>query len=266
MKFSIITINHNNCEGLRKTVKSVIEQSFKDYEFIIIDGGSNDGSVDVIKEYAEHITYWVSEPDKGVYQAMNKGIVKSQGDYINFMNSGDCFFNGQVLERIAAKNLTEDLIVGHDYHFDASTQQGFSTILPPRLTMLNFVHHTLPHQSTFFKRQLFEKELYDESLKIASDMKFYMRQICIHQCSVTYVDDNVCRREPDGISKAQNEKRVQEHRHVIEDVLPPGAIKDYETLYLLDKSTMFKLFHLLENAKSRKWLTYSIKIINRLIK
>ena len=264
MKYSVITVNYNNCEGLLKTLKSVIEQTFKVFEYIVIDGGSTDGSVDVIKQYADKIDYWVSEPDKGVYQAMNKGIAKAQGDYINFMNSGDCFYDNEVLEHIAAKNLTEDLIVGHDYHFNATTQQGFTTILPPRLTMLNFYNHTLPHQSTFFKRNLFSEVQYDETLKIAADLKFYIHQICVNECSVHYVDDIICRREPDGISNAQNDRRVIEHRQVVGEVLPPGAIKDYQTLYKLDKWTMFKLFSVLENPKSRKWLTYAIKILNRL--
>ena len=91
MKFSIITINYNNVEGLRNTIKSVVNQTYTDYEFIIIDGGSTDGSVEVIKEYANIITYWVSEPDKGIYNAMNKGIEVANGEYLNFMNSGDCF-------------------------------------------------------------------------------------------------------------------------------------------------------------------------------
>jgi len=264
MKYSVITVNYNNREGLLKTIESVVSQSFKDFEYIVIDGGSTDGSLEVIRQFADHIDYWVSEPDKGVYQAMNKGIAQAKGEYLNFMNSGDCFYDSHVLESIAALGLTEDLIVGHDYHYNAETQQGFTTILPPRLTMLNFVHHTLPHQSTFFRRELFRDMPYDESLRIAADLKFYIHQICVNECSVRYTDVIVCRREPDGISNAQNDHRLAEHRQVVSEVLPPGAVKDYETLYKLDKWTMFKLFKVLENAKSRKWLTYCIKILNRL--
>ena len=85
MKLSIITVNFNDAEGLERTIKSVISQSFKDYEFIIIDGGSTDGSVDVIKKYEKNIDYWVSEPDGGIYQGMNKGLRQSKGDYLNFI-------------------------------------------------------------------------------------------------------------------------------------------------------------------------------------
>ncbi len=264
MKYSIITVNYNNRDGLRKTIESVINQTCRDFEYIVIDGGSTDGSVDVLKEYDKNIDYWVSEPDKGIYNAMNKGIAKATGDYLNFMNSGDCFFNECVLEKISKKGNPADIIVGRDYHFNETTQQGFVTILPPRLSMLTFIHHTLPHQSTFFKRELFANSPYDETLKLVADVKFYIQKICVEQCNVQLTDDIICRREPDGISMAQNERRIQEHQQVIAEVLPHGAIQDYETLYLLDKSTMYKLMRLISDTRSRKFLTYCIRIINRI--
>ncbi len=266
MKYSIITINYNNKEGLRKTIESVICQTFRDYEFIVIDGGSNDGSVEIIKEYSNKISYWISEPDSGVYQAMNKGIVRAKGDYLNFMNSGDCFYQDDILEIIAGKNISTDMIVGRDYHYNETTQKSFATILPPRLSMLTFVHNTIPHQSTFFKRELFKGTLYDESLKNVADVKFYIQKICVEQCSVQFVNNIICRREPDGISMSFNERRLQEHQKVIKEILPAGAIQDYETLHLLDKSTMYKLMCLIEDARCRKWLTFCIKIINRIYK
>ena len=264
MKYSIITVNYNNKEGLRETIESVIHQTFRDFEFIVIDGGSTDGSAEVLKAYNKVIDYWVSERDNGVYNAMNKGITKASGEYLNFMNSGDCFFDSQVLEHLSTKNISTDIIVGRDYHFNETTQQGFATILPTRLSMLTFIHHTLPHQSSFFKRELFNDSPYDESLKLVADVKFYIQKICVEQCSVHLVDDIICRREPDGISLTQNKQRLQEHQRVIEEVLPPGAILDYETLYLLDKNTMYKLMQLIEHTNSRRWLMYCIKIINYL--
>jgi len=100
MKFSIITVNYNNKTGLFNTIKSVINQTFSDFEFIIIDGGSDDGSIEVIKEYSDRITYWVSERDNGIYNGMNKGIVQAKGDYVNFMNSGDTFYSNNTLENV----------------------------------------------------------------------------------------------------------------------------------------------------------------------
>lgn len=266
MKYSIITVNYNNKEGLRKTIESIIHQTYRDFEYIVIDGGSTDGSTDIIREYDKQITYWVSEKDNGIYNAMNKGIAQVKGEYLNFMNSGDCFYNEQVLEHLATKDLTADIIVGRDYHFNQTTQKGFATILPSRLTMLTFIHHTLPHQSTFFKRGLFDNCPYDESLRLVADVKFYIQKICMEQCSVQLINDIICLREPDGISNVYNEKRLKEHQQIVNEVLPSGAIQDYETLYKLDKSTMYKLMSLIEHERSRKWLTYAIKIIHRITK
>ena len=112
MKISIITINYNHAEGLRCTIKSTIAQTFTGYEFIIIDGGSSDGSVDVIKEYANKIDYWVSEPDGGIYPAMNKGVQQAHGKYCIFMNSGDEFYAKDVLEKIVGMELKEDIVCG----------------------------------------------------------------------------------------------------------------------------------------------------------
>ena len=233
MKLSIITVNYNDAEGLERTIKSVISQTFHDYEFIIIDGGSTDGSVDVIKKYEGYIDYWVSEKDGGIYPGMNKGLRQASGEYLNFMTSGDCFYNEVVLQNVFDKKSTCDIIVGKDYHYNSQTQQGFSTILPPRISMLTFYIQTLPHQSSFFKRELFRNSLYDESLKIVADIKFYIQKICVEDCSIELIDNIICRREPDGISKSYNERRITEHQVVLAGFLPHGAIKDYNTLSLL---------------------------------
>ena len=264
MKYSIITVNYNNKEGLRRTIESVIHQTFRDFEFIIIDGGSSDGSTDVLKEYNSKIDYWISEPDGGIYQGMNKGIQKATGEYLNFMNSGDCFYNEDVLQHVFDKQLACDIIVGKDYHYNSETQQGFSTILPPRISMLTFYIQTLPHQSSFFKRQLFANTLYDESLRIVADIKFYIQKICVENCSIVLIDTIICRREPDGISKSNNERRIAEHKAVLEEFLPKGSIKDYKTLALMDKVTLYKFLYLVENSRSNKLLTLCIKIINRI--
>ena len=100
MKLTVVTINYNNCKGLEKTLRSVTSQLTPEVEYVVIDGGSTDGSVDLIKRYEKNISFWVSEPDKGIYNAMNKGIAHAKGEYINFMNSGDCFHSPDVLSRV----------------------------------------------------------------------------------------------------------------------------------------------------------------------
>ena len=109
-KLSIITVNLNNREGLRKTAESVVSQTYKDYEWIVIDGGSTDGSKELIEQYAEHISYWVSEPDKGIYNAMNKGIRQAHGEYFLFLNSGDSLCDDDIVESFCVGNFKEDIV------------------------------------------------------------------------------------------------------------------------------------------------------------
>ena len=147
MRYSIITINYNNKGGLEKTINSVLGQSFHNYEYIIIDGGSTDGSVEIIKKYASQIDYWVSESDNGVYNAMNKGIGKASGEYLNFMNSGDTFHSSSALETISDLHSDDDIIIGGYYE----TEKGVSHTIPPHdVTLLTLLKYTINHQATFF--------------------------------------------------------------------------------------------------------------------
>lgn len=266
MKYSIITVNYNNKAGLRKTIESVIHQSFSDFEFIVIDGGSTDGSAEVLKEYDAQISYWVSEPDSGIYQGMNKGIAKATGEYLIFMNSGDRFYNLNVLQNVANMDLYQDVIIGRDYHFNSLTKKGFATILPKRISMITLFMQALPHQSTFYKRILFKNSLYDESLKLVADHKFNIQKLCLEDRSISIIDKIICFREPGGASDKNRELSKQESEEVFKQLLPIGVIKDYKTLSCLDKSTVYKLLYECENQKARKLLTFCIKAIYRLIR
>ena len=112
MKLSIITINLNNKNGLSETISSVIAQTFTDYEYIIIDGQSTDGSLEVIKQNANHINQWISENDHGIYNAMNKGLNLAKGEYCLFLNSGDSLYDSDVLQVLFSQSFTEDIISG----------------------------------------------------------------------------------------------------------------------------------------------------------
>lgn len=159
-KFSIITINYNNKEGLRKTIESVVGQSFRDFEYIIIDGGSTDGSIEVIKEYAGKVDYWVSEPDKGIYHAMNKGVLQAHGEYLNFMNSGDEFYNNGVLQEVAP-SLDSDIVVGKIVH--GTEVWGFHK---EDITLMDLIRGTVLHQASFFRKELFDENRYDYNPQI----------------------------------------------------------------------------------------------------
>lgn len=264
MKYSIITVNFNNKEGLRKTIESVIHQTFRDFEYIVIDGGSTDGSVDVLNEYDSEIDYWVSEPDGGIYQGMNKGIKKATGEYLNFMNSGDCYYNNDILKKITKSNLNADMIIGKDYWYNPKTGKDFATILPLKLDMLTFYKGSLPHQSTFFKRCLFSETLYDESLKVVSDWKFYILKIIGEDCSINYYNDVICKKDlQDGVGLIQAELAKTEKESFISTYLPIGIQKHYNTLAKMDTSTFYKLLDICETPKTLHLVTLAIKTIFR---
>ena len=275
MKFSIITVNFNNRDGLLRTIQSVIAQTFRDFEFIVIDGGSTDGSADLLKQYDQHITYWVSEKDSGIYNGMNKGIARAKGDYLNFMNSGDCFYDSQVLQRVSdhieaspvpANGIKADIIVGRDYHYSEEKKMGHASIQPTRLSMITFFTSTLDHQSSFIRRKLFQDSLYREDLRLVSDWVFFLEKVVVENKKVQFIPDIVCYREVGGITWQQYDKNLKERDQYIHQLIPQGVYNDYATLAHLDKETLFKLFRLCENSKAAKWLTISIKVISRLFK
>jgi glycosyltransferase involved in cell wall biosynthesis len=265
MKYSIITVNYNNKDGLRKTIESVIHQSFHDFEYIIIDGGSTDGSAEVVKEYDAQIDYWISEPDKGIYNAMNKGIAHAKGEYLNFMNSGDCFYSSDILEKVASYNYNIDFIVGRDYHYNEIIQKGHASVLPQRITMIHFFVATLDHQSSFIKRSLFENSPYDESHRLVSDWIFYVEKIIKEKKKVQFISDIICRREEGGRSEQQHEINRKEINDYLHKLLPSGVYDDYSTLSKLDRTSLYRLFNICENDKKRKILITCIKIITKFI-
>lgn len=232
MKYSIITINYNNCDGLRRTIESVVNQTCQDFEYIVIDGGSTDGSVEVIKEYADQIDYWVSESDKGIYNAMNKGILQAHGEYLNFMNSGDCFYDKDVLRHIQ-KDCTEDFFIGMIVNVGEHNEIISYNVKAKQMTMFHFFLSTLPHQGCFIKRKMFDKYgMYDENLNIVADWKFFMDCIVGKNCTYIHSDILIAKCEYRGASNDYT-KLIEEKRKTLCEVLLPGVYKDYERLSML---------------------------------
>jgi glycosyltransferase involved in cell wall biosynthesis len=265
MKFSIITVNYNNKEGLLKTIESVVSQTFHDFEYIVIDGGSTDGSVEILKEYDEKIDYWISEPDGGIYQGMNKGIAKATGEYLNFMNSGDCFYSNDILKKVSDYKSNSDFIVGKDYHYNSEIHQGHVSIQPPRTTMIHFFMATLDHQSTFIKRELFKDSLYDESHRLVSDWIFFIEKIVKEGKQVQFIPDIICHREEGGRSELEREKNRQEINDFLHKLLPIGVYQDYATLTKLDKTSIYRLVDICEHDKKRHALIFCIKLISKFL-
>lgn len=209
MKLSIITINYNNVEGLVRTLQSIasLKEAGCDFEYIVIDGGSTDGGAEVIKEYADRIDYCVSEPDKGIYNAMNKGIAQAKGEYLLFINSGDLIIEGTDMNRIAAQLTGEDIIYYNiEVALDGDENNKIVKKSPDFLDFHYFVRDAIPHQATFIKRtRLVEYGGYDENMTIFSDWAFFMDAICKLGYSHKYVDDHFSTFFQDGISsKSEN--------------------------------------------------------------
>lgn len=228
MLFSIITINYNNSEGLRQTIDSVVSQTYHEYEYIIIDGGSTDGSVDVIGFFSDKIDYWVSEKDRGIYHAMNKGVAQAHGDYCIFMNSGDCFYDRQVLDTVVATHAEEDIIVGK-----VVIDESDRIISPPpkgEFTMYHLYSGSIPHQGSFIRTDLLRKHPYDEELRISSDWKFFVQTLIFDKCSIRYIDSFVARYDTGGIGLSHPELMKNEKDKYLKEVLPPRILMDYELM------------------------------------
>lgn len=240
MQLSIITINRNNAAGLEKTLKSVASQTCKDFEHIIIDGASTDDSVDVIKKYesslstlkTSHLIKWISEPDKGIYNAMNKGIRMASGDYIQILNSGDSLFDEHVVERMLAaleEKKYPEILYGNMIKQWPDGRTRCDCCERGKLTMLSFYHGTLNHDPAYIRRNLFEKfGYYDETLKIVSDWEWYLKAIPLGGVQPVYVNLNVTIFDMTGVSESNTAYWKVERRPVLERELPPMILADYD--------------------------------------
>lgn len=265
MKISIITINYNHAEGLRKTIESVVTQSSHDYEYIVIDGGSTDGSVDVIQEYADKIDYWVSEPDGGIYPAMNKGIRVARGEYCIFMNSGDELYSKDVIENVVKQGLGEDIVCGDICFGESNISPN-----PDKVTMRTFYKHTLYHQASFIKTQLLREHPYDETMRSAADWKFFMHELVFRNASYRHIPLVIARFECGGVSMTNSDVSHQEVWNELKACFPERVLADYED-YVYGNTSYRKMFTAVEQIPKLKDLIYTInkwilKILNIWIK
>jgi glycosyltransferase involved in cell wall biosynthesis len=237
MILSIITINRNNAAGLEKTMNSVLSQPCSDFEYVVVDGASTDNSVDIIRRLAIQFgnrLKWISEPDKGIYNAMNKGIRMASGDYLEFLNSGDCLVADDVVSQM----------------FNALEKKGFPSILYGNMlknlpngmilkdkcfagqdiTFLGFYTGTLNHSPAYIRHSLFDKYgLYDETLKIVSDWEWYLQAIVFGGEKPVYTDLDVTLFDMNGISETNKELDKQERAAVLSRLIPSTILSDYDT-------------------------------------
>lgn len=353
MSLSIITINYNDATGLRKTLDSVTAQTYPHIQHIIVDGGSTDGSVEIIREYVDdqvkgerlevkgaendgsdsennstpiyttlhnstppkHHVLWVSEPDKGIYNAMNKGIEIALGkrivnddhtssliasspdrfiasdEYIQILNAGDILAAPNVTERMMAallevkgyrlevkgsENGEADTCVSHLSPLNskltsdsapASRLENCPAIFYGNMIKANavgevvgrsgyteyslrqFYSSTLNHDCAYIRADLFEDYgLYDENLKIVSDWKWYLQAIGLGRVKPEYVDIDVTIFDDGGISETNLALRYKERRQVLEELLPPAVLWDYDT----------HAFEMEQMNRLRRWKLYPL--------
>ena len=338
MTLSIITINYNNAEGLRKTLASVASQTYAYVEHIIVDGGSTDESVEILRAYPQplperrgeilegkfptqnpaHKVIWVSEKDNGIYNAMNKGIRMATSEYIQILNSGDILAAPDVTERMMAaleaqqvkgerleakgeENGKADTPASTPYTLHSTPTKAFTpytlhptptetsspiqnrpTIFYGNMIKVNaagevvgrsgyaeyslrqFYSSTLNHDCAYIRKDLFEEYgLYDENLKIVSDWKWYLQAIGLGRVKPEYVDIDVTNFDDGGISETNLALRNKERRQVLEELLPPAVLWDYDThafemeqMNRLRKWKLYPLVYFMERVlfKLEKWL------------
>lgn len=257
MKLSIITVNYNDAEGLERTIQSVISQTFHDYEFIIIDGGSTDDSLKVIKKYVNYIDYWVSERDGGIYPGMNKGLRQAKGDYVNFMNGGDCYHSSDVLEKIFALETDADIITG------AHAENGLRNVGKGGLTMLDLYKWAIDHQASFVRREVLLRHPYDEKYRIVSDWKFFIEALVFDNCTFYYTDIIVVDVDMNGISNTNFALDKQERDAVLHELFPQRVLQDYQLLASINPDLLKMAPRI---SKSQKIQKAVLKLASQLLK
>jgi len=230
MKLSIITINLNNKDGLKKTIDSVMSQTWCDFEWIIIDGGSTDGSKEVIEELAKNplanISYWCSELDGGIYSALNKGVRYAHGEYVSFMNAGDNFHDAEVLQNVFKTNPVADILYG-DTIIVFPEERKFTSY--PSVLFLSWFYlgHTICHQSTFTKRSVFDKIIFDTKFLFLADRKFWM-ECLLNNYTFKYYNLTISDYDFTGCSSQNIDKWEDEQQKIFDDIISEGLREDIQ--------------------------------------
>ena len=291
MKLSIITITYNNAEGLRKTLASVASQTFRDFEHIIVDGGSTDGSVEIIRQYADNeairpenskadnlasspnhlitsspIT-WISEKDKGVYDAQNKGIRLAHGEYCYFLNAGDTFCAVDVLERMfspnsliaSSPNRQPDILYGNEIIVDGNGQRIGIARGVENPSFVDLYNSCMKHQASFIRRSLFDKYgMYDVDMRICSDFDWFFRVIAFHdEVSLQYKDIDIAYFENTGLSYHSPELCTRERQQILDRYMCKRMQRD---------NALWSKYPRLSRGGGNKMVKLLLRIANRLLK
>lgn len=267
MKVSVITINYNNRSGLEVTVPSVLQQDYPHLEYIIIDGASTDGSADAILQYADKITYWVSEKDTGIYNAMNKGIRQATGDFVMFVNSGDTLYTANTISLLCNGDTDADVIYGDLLNVNLRTGEETKEISKENMTFKWWYWgYSIPHSGALIRRSRFEElGLYDENLRIVSDWKWYMQGYFFHGFRFLKKDTVTARFALDGISSnLETSHLIYAERAKVMQAEFPKFYPDYEEIYSGGTRRIGYLIQIQKYPIARKIATILLQILSKI--
>ena len=233
---TIITINLNNIKGLQKTIDSVLSQSFKDYEWIIIDGGSTDGSKELIEQHKNHFAYWCSEPDNGIYNAMNKGVAHAHGEWLQFLNSGDWLFDSKTLDRVFAITHSEEILYGDFIEYNNGKYGRY--YLPNKISLHYLQYRDINHQAMFINIKKVCKIEYDESIKIVADWHLFV-SLALQGYSFRHLDYPIVYYEGMGISNIYRNEAATERASVWRKTIPPLILEDMYELTIYEQHNIY---------------------------
>ena len=234
MNLSIITINFNNAKGLSRTLESVAKQTNHEIEHVIIDGGSTDGSVDIIREYESIISNrksiilkWVSEKDKGIYDGMNKGVRKASGEYVYFLNSGDTLAMGDSIKEMINALDGSDFVIGRVNMTSHGRVVGQTNLLTEEdMSLYQMVLHGINHQAALIKRSMLVTTPYDITVRLSADWKFFVQKIILESASVKFVDKLYANYDMAGVSSNSDALRI-ERMQILDTFVPERIARDY---------------------------------------
>ncbi|WP_165805962.1 glycosyltransferase family 2 protein [Marixanthomonas spongiae] len=270
MLISIITINYNDVAGLKKTMTSVLGQTYPYIEYIVIDGGSTDGSKEYIEQHKEQLAYWISEPDSGIYNAMNKGIDKARGEYLLFLNGGDYLYKTEIIEKVSKL-----LLGGKDLYYGnllLDRNGNFVEAKYPESLSFSYFYYRghLPHPATFIKRNLFSRVYkFKEEFKIVGDYDFLVCAVCKHNASYEHFDEFVTVYDTTGISGNPEYRALllSERKRSLQSNFPLFTA-DAERLLRNETMLKTKRFKLLSNLEGKpraeKMNNYWLKLLTKI--
>ena len=226
---TIVTVVYNGEEVIEETIKSITEQTYKDIEYIIIDGASTDNTLKIVKKYEDHITYWSSERDSGIYDAMNKGIYLANGKWINFMNAGDTYADNDTLSKIIENTKdNNDVIYGDRYY----VKNNNKTLQKAKSIDTIFEKMPFGHQSVFIKNEVLKKFKFNDTYKFAADYDLLI-QLYMKEYSFQYIPIPIC----NFISGGQSESGLRPYLEVLKILF--DNCKDHK---VIEKNFYFDTF------------------------